>query len=97
MENEIRNATSVNEINLILKSFAGQYDLDMLIITMAGIGCGVKKGIVETPLSERGSVKEYTGADVYSIDSTKDIKEIKEVVIKSIKYRQLFTILPPNV
>ncbi len=94
MENEIRNTTSVHQINLILKNWAGQYDLDMLILLQEGIGVSVKKGIVETPLVGRGSVNEYTGHDVYSVESTKDFSEVKDLVIKSIRYRNLVSFKP---
>ncbi len=88
MENEIRNAASVTGINAILHNWAGQYDLDIVLLAKEGIGVSAKKGIVSTPL-ERGTVNEYTGHDVYSIESSKELSLVKDLVIKSIKYRTL--------
>ncbi len=91
MENEIREATSVHQINSILNNWAGQYDLDIVVLAKENIGVSMNKGIVETPLTGRGSVKEYTGYDVYSIQSSKELSDIKDVVIKSIRYRNTIT------
>jgi len=88
MENEIRNAASVTAINAILHNWAGQYDLDIVMLAKEGISVSAKKGIVDTHL-ERGTVSEYTGRDVYSVESSKELNLVKDLVIKSIKYRTL--------
>ena len=90
MENEIRNATSLHQINSILRNCAGQYDLDMITLSKADIGIGVSKGIIDMPIvGGSGSVTEFTGQDVYSVQSLKTLNEVKDLVIKSIRYRDL--------
>jgi hypothetical protein len=87
MENEIQNAASVSQINSILSEYAGQYDLDITMLAKSGIGIGVTKGIHETPMIGAGTVHQHTGRDVYRVQSSKDLTEVKDLVIKSIKYR----------
>jgi hypothetical protein len=91
MENEIFKATSIHQINSILNNCAGQYDLDIVALAKEGIGIAVKKGIIETIVGA-GTVHEYTGRDVYSVESTKELTLVKDLVIKSIRYRD-FTMI----
>lgn len=86
MKQEILQANSVFEINKILEDWAGAYDLDLAAVGEAGLGCGVKKSLVKTPVGGRVIIED-TGRDVYSIESSKSLQDTKDIVLKALSLR----------